>query len=166
MNPWYAVLTKPRREVVAEENLRNQGFRVYLPRLAAEQRRGGKWIRSVEPLFPRYLFITAGRDRQSFASVRSTKGVASMVSFGGQPAVVPVAIIDALKSHEDPDTGACGRRKPFEPGDPVEFRSGPFAGLDGVFAMDAGQERVFVLLEFLGKVNKVKVDRNWLVPAV
>ena len=164
MNTWYAVLTKPRREAVAEENLRNQGFRVYLPRLATERRRGGKWVSSLEPLFPRYLFLAAGRS-QTFAPVRSTLGVASMVSFGGQPAVVPHSVIDALKSREDPDTGACDERAPLKPGDQVEFRAGPFAGLDGVFSMESGEDRVYVLLEFLGKLNRVKVDRNWLVPA-
>ena len=164
MNTWYAVLTKPRREGVAEENLRNQGFHVYLPRLATERRRGGKWIRALEPLFPRYLFLAAGRS-QTFAPVRSTLGVASMVSFGGQPAVVPPSVIDALKGREVPDTGACGASAPFEPGDPVEFRAGPFAGLEGVFSLEAGEARVYVLLEFLGKLNKVKVERDWLAPA-
>jgi transcriptional antiterminator RfaH len=164
MNTWYAVLTKPRRETVAEENLQNQGFRVYLPRLAIERRRGGKWVQAVEPLFPRYLFLAIGQS-PSFAPVRSTLGVASMVSFGGQPAVVPHVVIDALKSREDPDSGTCDARAPFKPGDAVEFRAGPFAGLDGIFAMESGDDRVYVLLEFLGKLNRVRVDRNWLAPA-
>ena len=165
MNPWYAVLCKPRREAVAEENLRKQGFSVYLPRLLTERRRGGRWIDAIEPLFPRYLFIAAGDERQSFAPVRSTKGVASMVSFGGQTAIVPPEVIAALKAREDPASGACERKQPFHEGQSVAFRSGPFAGLDGIFDIDAGEERVFVLLELLGKLNRVKVDRNWLVPA-
>jgi len=47
----------------------------------------------------------------------------------------------------------------------VRFLAGPFTGLDGVFEVEAGQDRVYVLLEFLGKLNKVKVCRDWLVPA-
>src|SRR5512140_3205972 len=73
---WYAILTKPRRETLAEDNLRNQGYDVYLPRLQIEQRRNVRWITAVEPLFPRYLFVRAANARQSFAPVRSTPGVA------------------------------------------------------------------------------------------
>jgi len=74
MSAWYAVLCKPRREALAETNLVNQGYRVYLPLLATQHRRDGKWVDTVEPLFPRYLFIAAGREQQGFAAVRSTLG--------------------------------------------------------------------------------------------
>ena len=37
-------------------------------------------------------------------------------------------------------------------------------GLEGVFDMEASQQRVYVLLELLGKLNKVPVARDWLVP--
>ena len=47
----------------------------------------------------------------------------------------------------------------------MRFQAGPFAGLDGVVNVDAGEDRVFVLLAFLGKINKVKVNRDWLVAA-
>ena len=161
---WYAVLCKPRREAVAEANLINQGYRVYLPRLSTQQRRSGKWINSIEPLFPRYLFVTAGRVQQGLAAVRSTIGVSGLVRFGGQVAVVPESVIEALHRRQDFATGACAQRDPFQPGAAVEFRDGPFVGLDGVFEVNAGEDRAFVLLELLGKVNKIKVSRDWLVP--
>lgn len=165
MSTWYAVLCKPRSEALAEANLVNQGYRVCLPRLATQRRRNGKWVDSVEPLFPRYLFMAPGNDRQSFAPVRSTLGVSSIVGFGGQPATIPEAVVESLREQVDSSTGACARRSLFRPGAPVEFMAGPFAGLDGVFDIDAGAERVFVLLEFLGKINRVNVCRDWLVAA-
>ena len=56
MNTRYAVVCKPRCEARAEFNLVNQGYQVFLPRLAAQTRRNGKWVDSLEPLLPRYLF--------------------------------------------------------------------------------------------------------------
>ena len=165
MSDWYAVLCRPRREALAEANLVNQGYRVYLPRLATQCRRDGKWVDTVEPLFPRYLFMAAGNEHQSLAPVRSTSGVSNLVRFGGRPATIPDAVVEALRARQDPDTGVCARRRLFKPGATVAFRAGPFTGLDGVFDVDAGDDRVFVLLEFLGKLNKVKVCRDWLVPA-
>lgn len=165
MTAWYAVLCKPRREALAEANLVNQGYRVYLPRLATQTRREGKWVQTVEPLFPRYLFLATGNERQGLGPVRSTLGVSDLVRFGGQPATLPAALIDTLQKQEDAATGTCARRSPFQPGTPVEFREGPFAGLAGVFELDAGEDRAFVLLDLLGKINKLKVCRDWLVPA-
>jgi transcriptional antiterminator RfaH len=165
MSAWYAVLCKPRREALAEANLINQGYRVYLPRLATQCRREGKWVDTLEPLFPRYLFLATGDERQGLAPVRSTLGVSGLVRFGGQPATIPETIVESLRERQDPGTGACARRNTFSPGAPVAFRGGPFTGLDGVFDVDDGEGRVFVLLELLGKINKVKVRRDWLVPA-
>lgn len=165
MSTWYAVVCKPRCEARAELNLINQGYEVFLPRLAIQIRRDGKWVDSVEPLFPRYLFLTTRNERQGLSPVRSTLGVSDLVRIGGQPATIPEEVIESLRERQDPATGACAKRSLFQPGAHVQFRAGPFAGLDGVFNVDAGEDRVFVLLEFLGKINKVKVSRDWLVPA-
>ena len=165
MSLWYAVLCKPRREVVAEANLINQGYRVYLPRLATQCRRAGKWSDTVEPLFPRYLFVSPSDERQSLAPVRSTLGVSELVKFGGQPATIAETVLNALRGQHDPVTGACISRNVFKADAPVKFRAGPFMGLEGVFAAETADARVFVLLDFLGKTNKVKVNRDWLEPA-
>lgn len=165
MSAWHAVLCKPRSEARAEANLANQGYRVFLPRLAVQRRRAGRWEDSVEPLFPRYLFVAAVDERQSLAPVRSTLGVCGLVRFGAQPAVVPESVIESLRARQDPANGTLARRSPFAPGAKVAFRDGPFAGLEGVFEMESGLERACVLLELLGKLNRVQVARDWLVPA-
>ncbi len=165
MSAWYAVMSKPRQEVLAEANLMNQGYRVYLPRLATQCRRAGRWVDIVEPLFPRYLFVSPKDDCHSLAPVRSTLGVSALVKFGGVPATIPDDAVASLRAQHDPDTGACASKSVFAPAAPVKFHSGPFAGLDGVFAAETADARVFVLLDFLGKINKVKVSRDWLVPA-
>ena len=54
------------------------------------------------------------------------------VMTGGVPVTVPDEIIESLRARQDPNTGACAKRSPFKPGAQVQFRAGPFAGLDGV----------------------------------
>jgi len=162
---WYVVQTQANAENKAAGHLARQGFTTYLPRYLKKRRHARRVETVTAPLFPRYLFVAAANARQSFAPVRSTPGVAQLVNFGGFPATVPDAVIDMLKDREDPDTAACARKRPFGPGDAVAFRAGPFAGLEGIFAAESGEARVVVLLELLGKLNRVKVDRNWLVPA-
>ena len=163
---WYAVCCKPRQEAVAEANLVRQDFHVYLPRIRIRRRRRGQWIDAVEVLFPRYLFIRIDPLRCSTAPVRSTRGVAGLVRFGGQPAVVPDEVIDALLQCEDPTSGLHQDNRPrFRTGDRIKLVEGPFAGMEAVFAEQDGEKRVIVLLELLGKTNKVRVARDWVARA-
>jgi len=160
---WYAVCCKPRQEAVAEENLVRQEFHVYLPRIRIRRRRRGKWIDTVEALFPRYLFIRIDPLRRNTASVRSTRGVVGLVRFGGQPAVVPDEVMDALLQCEDSASGLHQDSRPsFCAGDRIRLVEGPFAGIEAIFAEQDGEKRVIVLLELLGKTNKVRVARDWV----
>ena len=160
---WYAVCCKPRQETVAEENLLRQGFQVYLPRIRIRQRRRGQWLDAVEVLFPRYVFIRVDTLKRSTATVRSTRGAVGLVRFGGQPAVVPDAIMDALREREDTASGMHEDERPlFNAGDPVKLVEGPLAGMEAIFTEQDGDKRVIVLLELLGKANKVTVSRDWI----
>ena len=164
MNGWYIVFCKVRGEEAAELNLNNQGYTVYLPRLLMWRRRAGKRMQSVEPLFPRYLFVKPRDSAQSLAPVRSTIGVADLVRFGGRLALMSDALIEELRKREDA-TGSRHDRVMFEPGMAVKFVDGPLSGLEAIFSKVAGSERVIVLLELLGKLNRLRVDPGWLVPA-
>jgi transcriptional antiterminator RfaH len=151
--------------LIAQENLLRQGFHVYLPRIQARKHCRGKWVKVVEPLFPRYLFIRVDPDRHSTASVRSTRGAVGLVRFGGQPAVVPDEVIEAISQQEDEATGLCkDDRIRFCEGQSVRVVEGPLAGMEGVFAQEDGEARVIVLMELLGKANKVRVSCDWVAP--
>jgi transcriptional antiterminator RfaH len=166
MNRWYAALCKPRQEEIAEVNLAFQGFTVYLPRYKSKCRRAGRWVDRIEPLFPRYVFVGASVELQSVAPIRSTRGVCGLVRFGGQLATVPDTLIDALREREDPASGMHGSRRPlFEPGDRIKLAQGPLAGLEGLFSSESADERVFVLMDLLGRQNKLEVNRDWVVAA-
>jgi transcriptional antiterminator RfaH len=163
---WYAVCCKPRQEAVAEENLQRQGFHVYLPRIRIRQRRRGQWLDAVEVLFPRYIFIRLDPLTRSTATVRSTRGAVGLVRFGGQPAVVPDAVMDALLQREDAASGLHQDKRPlFSPGEAVKLVDGPLSGMEGVFTQQDGDKRVIVLLELLGKANRVTVSRDWIARA-
>ena len=146
MSHWHAVLCKPRREALAEANLRNQGFEVYLPRMVGLCRRSGRWERRIEPLFPRYLFLNEGDGGRALAPVRSTLGVSDLVRSAGAPVRVPPGIVEALRDSADPETG-CHRFRvaPFAPGERVRFAAGPFKGLEGLFEMESGEDRKSVV---------------------
>jgi transcription antitermination factor NusG len=57
---------------------------------------------TVEPLFPRYLFIHLALFQDSFYSIRSTRGVSKIVQFGNEPVKVPAGLVDKLKASQSP----------------------------------------------------------------
>ena len=163
---WYAVCCKPRQEAIAELNLLRQGYRVYLPRIRMRLRRRGHWIDAIEVLFPRYIFIRLDPLLHSTASVRSTRGVVGLVRFGVQPAAVPDEVMDALLQREDAGSGLHQDRRPlFSTGEMIKLVDGPLTGMEGVFAQQDGDKRVVVLLELMGKANRVTVSRDWIARA-
>jgi transcriptional antiterminator RfaH len=142
---WYVVQTKPRQEFRAQEHLRNQGFRSSLPVLPVEKVCRGRRVVASEPLFARYLFIELGADTPNWGAIRSTRGVSSLVSFGGHPARLPHGWIEEFECR------STGVRKLFEPGDTVVLAEGPFSGVEGVYEMADGEERAIVLLRMLSR---------------
>jgi transcriptional antiterminator RfaH len=163
---WYVVQTKPRLEILAEENLLRQEFEVYLPRCRVKRQRRGRWVSSIEPLFPRYLFMQVDLAETNTASVRSTKGVQGFVRFGGQPRAVPDELVEAICERADRESGFhdVGQHR-FEAGQDVEVIDGPFAGLHAVYVSDDGDERVLLLFNLLGRESKVAVKRDTVVAA-
>jgi transcriptional antiterminator RfaH len=157
---WLLAYTKPRAELLAQEHLERQGFEVLCPMLRAQKLRRRKWHWIEEPLFPRYLFVGAA-PAQSWAPVRSTVGVTSLVKFGGVYATVPQALIELLRSGGDDPTV---HRPLFQKGQKLRIVAGPYASFEAVFEMEEGGERAAVLLDLLGRQSRVTVDVAQLVP--
>ena len=157
---WFAVVSKPRQERTALDNLQRQGFECFLPMAENPyQRRNKKHQRIVEPLFPRYLFLKAIASHQNLAPVRSTTGVLSMVRFGIELAVVPESVINAIKACANPDTGLI-KIEPvtIKAGDKVRVFDGPLAGINGVVQETNSNNRAMILMELLGRPTTVQVD--------
>jgi len=152
---WYLIHTKPRQERRALENLEQQGYTCFLPLYLSEKLVKGRPLFAEEPLFPRYLFIylATGMDAKSWAPIRSTNGVSSLVRFGDSPARVDDGIIDLIKDHELEIKRAPERL--FNAGDRLQVVDGPFAGMGVVFEMRDGENRAMVLIDLLGKLTRL-----------
>jgi transcriptional antiterminator RfaH len=162
MKQWHLVHTKPRQEERALENLERQDYTCYLPRALLVRRVRGRPRRHVEPLFPRYLFIHLEPGVDNWAPLRSTLGVSRVVRFGADAAVVPDALVAALRSREDRD-GLCDLQvAPPAAGDRVLLVDGALAGLEGVFVTRDGERRAVILLEIVGKATRVRVPSDWV----
>jgi transcriptional antiterminator RfaH len=164
MEAWYVVHAKTRQERLAAEHLTRQHYHVYLPLLRTPKRRRDHWRDVIEPLFPGYLFIRVDLHLQNTAPIRSTHGVLGLVRFGGEPKPVPIDLVEYLLAAETDPEGTIRQEHLFQSGDRVEIASGPLAGLKGIFLAASGQERAHLLLDLLGRSNRVVVSQHQLLP--
>jgi transcriptional antiterminator RfaH len=161
---WYCVRTQPKSEHIAAAHLRQlDGVEVYCPRLRFRRmtRRGPVWF--AEALFPGYLFarFTPAHSQQEVSGAR---GVSTLVRFGAGLATLPDEAIEDLRAHMGADECKTIDSELRE-GDPVTITAGVFKGLSTVVTeLRPANERVRVLIEFLGECRHVDVAKSNLLP--
>ncbi len=158
MERWYVVHTHARAEEKAHFNLVKQGYTAYLPRYRKVRRHARRFERVLAPLFPRYLFVQVDMGRQRWRPIQSTFGVHHLVGHGNQPTPMPTPMIEEIKERED-DSGvvAMMRQSVFKKGAPMRVLGGPMANFLGIFDGASDEERVFILLELLGRQVRVRL---------
>ena len=80
--------------------------------------------------------------------------MARLISFGNEPAIVPIDVVNAIRAqlrHNDAEQS-------FRKDDKVSISAGPFKDLQAVFIEYDGEQRAFVLLELLGRWQKMSVE--------
>lgn len=149
---WYLVQCKASQDERAEINLTNQGYTCFRPTHRRERVSRGRRRVVCESLFPSYLFIQLGTG-DSWAPLRSTRGVSRVVSFGGKPLPVHDELIAQLHEHDRVATVEvrfiCGER--------VRINEGPFIELDAIFLAMEGEERVVLLMQFLQREQRISM---------
>jgi len=155
---WYLIYTKAKQEAVALKHLDQQAYRVYLPTHHARRRLRTQYTFVTEPLFPRYLFIALNTETDNWGPIRSTRGVAKLIRFGGIPAKVPTELVELLKEQEM-DRLQDGVSLPqFKKGDRVQIMEGVMAGYEGIFDAKTGTKRAAVLLGIADRYTRVQVS--------
>ena len=155
---WHVVYTKPRQESRALENLRNQGFDSFLPTLATERLRAGRRVIQPEALFPRYLFVYLEAGSSNWSAIRSTRGVAWLVKFGGVAARVPSVLIEALAAQP------ALQKAMFDVGERLRVVDGPFVGIEAellrLYQAADGEARVMVLMDILTRPQQISLPAS------
>jgi len=158
---WFLAQLKPNCGHIADRNLKRQGFRTFVPFEEGTVRRGVRFVTASMLLFPGYIFVALDTATGQWRPINSTYGITRLVSFGEQPAPVPLAVISQLMLRCD----VSGRLLPprlLKPGDQVRITSGPFAEFVGEVEKIAPDRRVFVLMELMGGQTRVALKADQL----
>jgi transcriptional antiterminator RfaH len=156
---WYALSTKPRQEERAESNLNAWRIETFAPRVKERRARaGGEAAYAIKPLFPSYIFARFDANAM-LHKIGFTRGVQSVVSFGGVPVPVDDEVLAIMRTRVGED-GFIKIGEKLKPGDRVMIKAGVFENFVGVFEREqAGADRVKILLNTIRYQSHITIDR-------
>jgi transcriptional antiterminator RfaH len=160
---WYAIHTKRKQEHRIHMSLGVLRVETFFPQVRERQRDSftEKVSYVVKPLFPNYLFARFSVS-ELLHKIKYTRGVHSVLSYGGRPTSIDDEIIEVMKSRLGSD-GLVRLGEDLNKGDRVVIRKGPLSDFEGIFEgqYDA-QERVSIFLTTVSYQNRVVIERDML----
>jgi len=150
---WYVLHSHPNKEELLWRQVLNHGFEAFYPRIRVHPT--NPRARKIKAYFPGYLFVRADITSSGLSVFQWMPFATGLVSFGGEPSVVPDHLIATIRQRIGEIADAGGELfDGLKPGDPVYIHSGPFSGYEAIFDLRlTGSERVRVLLKMLNNRN-------------
>ena len=110
---WYAVYSQPNKEESLWRQLQRRSIDVFYPRIKVKP--VNPRSRKIRPYFPRYLFVNVDLEEIGISKLQYIPFAVGLVSFGGEPAIVPENLIQTLKQKVK-EIEQAGGRDLFGPG--------------------------------------------------
>ena len=154
--PWHIAQLRPNGLSMALRNLERQSVTYFAPTETRTERRGQKFVTRDVPAFPGYVFVQPSPAAGGTRAINGTRGITKLVSLGPEPAIVPSDLMSALRMRFSPRV----ERPPpaFFPGDHVKILEGPMADFMARVEATAPQDRVYLLINLMGRATRVAVD--------
>jgi transcription antitermination factor NusG len=154
---WYAAYTIANHERRVAEHFAVRSVEHFLPLYASVRRWKDRRVQLELPLFPGYVFVRLTlRDR---LKVLQAPGVARLVGFNGQPAVLPDREIEALRT----STAAHLRAEPhpyLTAGRRVRIKRGALEGVEGTLIRRKNALRVVLSVDLIKRSASIEVDAS------
>lgn len=151
---WYAVYTSANHERRVAEQLALRGIEHFLPTYESVRKWKDRKVKLQRPLFPGYVFVRMELAKRLGAL--QVPGVARLVGFDGQPAVVPEA--DLLRVREFLAQGFKAEpHRMLKVGRRVRVRSGPLAGMAGIVVRRKNGHKLVISFDLIQQAMAVEV---------
>jgi transcriptional antiterminator RfaH len=161
MKHWYLIQFKPNSHRMAERNLQRQGFETFLPMQKITQRKASHFVSDAKPFFPGYMFVSVNSELAPWRTINSTVGVSGLVNFDSNPKPLPLQLISGLMQRCDAASTMLPLNR-FNEGDSVEMLTGPFANFIAKVDTIDPEQRIWVLMDFMGQKTRMQVTADQL----
>jgi transcriptional antiterminator RfaH len=158
---WFILQFKANSHRQATKNLTRQGFETFLPLQDVTSRKASRFINNTQPLFPGYMFISFDRADSKWHKIESTYGVSRLITFNSILKSLPTTFVDNLMKRYD----LSGKLLPvekFAKDDQVTVLSGPFADFIATIEEYETDQRIWVLIDLMGRKVKIQTSSDTL----
>ena len=159
---WFILQFKANSHHQAIKNLNQQGFKTFLPLYDTTFPKKSRFININRPLFPGYMFISFDRENTRWRKINNTYGVSRLVTFNTILKSIPSVIIDNLMNRCD-STGKLLPVEKLTKGDQVKVLSGPFTSFVATIEKYETDQRIWILMDLMGRKTKTRVAQETLV---
>ena len=156
---WFILQFKSNSHHLATKNLNRQGFETFLPLLDSTSRRLSRFINTSKPLFPGYMFIKFDRAESEWHKINSTYGVSRLITFNSIIKPIPTIFVDHLMKRYD----LSGKLVPIQKlkkGDQVTVLKGPFASFIATVEKYEADQRIWILMDLMGRKTVIQTPSD------
>ena len=159
---WFILQFKPNAYHQANKNLNRQGFETFLPLNDITSRKLSRFINTSKPLFPGYMFIRFNRAESKWHKINSTYGVSRLITFNSILKSIPTIFVDHLMKRYDL-SGKLLPIKKLKKGDQVTVLKGPFANFIATVEKYEADQRIWILMDLMGRKTKIITPSDTLI---
>ena len=156
---WFILQFKSNSHHLAAKNLNRQGFETFLPLHETTSRRLSRFINTSKPLFPSYMFIKFDRAETEWHRINNTYGVSRLITFNSILKSIPTIFVDHLMKRYD----LSGKLIPIQKlkkGDHVTVLKGPFANFIATVEKYEADQRIWILMDLMGRKTKIQTPSD------
>jgi len=156
---WFILQFKANSHQQAVKNLNRQGFETFLPLHNTTSRKASQFINTSQPLFPGYMFVTFDKAESKWHKINNTYGVLRLVTFNSILKSIPTSLVDSLMKQYD----LLGKSLPIQKlkkGDQVTVLTGPFADFIATVEKYEADQRIWILMDLMGRKAKIQTPSD------
>jgi transcription termination/antitermination protein NusG len=164
---WYAVHTYSGQEarvreyitdLIAAGEMKDLIGQVLMPTHDVVHIKNGKKIKTTRKFFPSYILVEMDLNKETSHFIRNINGVTGFVG-GKKPQPLREEEVNRILGQTEKSTRQQISEVPFEIGDAVKIKEGPFKDFDGVVdEIHPEKGKIKVMVSVFGRSTPVEVD--------
>jgi transcription termination/antitermination protein NusG len=164
---WYAVHTYSGQEakvmevitdLIAAGEMKDQIGQVLMPTHDVVHVKNGKKIKTTRKFFPSYILVEMDLNKETSHFIRNINGVTGFVG-GKKPQPLREEEVARILGQTEKNTRQQISEVPFEIGEAVKIKEGPFKDFDGVVdEIHPEKGKIKVMVSVFGRSTPVEVD--------
>ena len=158
---WFILQFKANSHHQATKNLNRQGFETFIPLHDTTSRKTSRFMNNTKPLFPGYMFIKFDKTESEWHKINNTYGVSRLVTFNSILKSIPTTFINNMIKQYDV-SGKLLPVKNLKKGDQVKILKGPFANFIAKIEEYETDQRIWILMDLMGRKTKIQTPSDAL----